>query len=96
MDKSVLLEKRKNLLGNNTNAQEIFAAKGLINLRDFFSDEELLTFVENKAAIELKISKTTIAEKINGGVNAANSPEELATILKNLHFDNYAIKPGKD
>jgi hypothetical protein len=96
IDKSVLLEKRKNLLGNNTNAPEIFAARGLINLRDFFSDEELLMFVENKASIVLKTSKSIVAETINNAINAANDPTELATVLSNLHFTDFTVKPGND
>jgi hypothetical protein len=85
MDKSVLLEKRKNLLSGSKNAPELFLNSHFIDLSQLFSENELLNFIEQEAVTELRINKTDLVNKITTIVNdafAANNVQDALLSLK--------------
>jgi hypothetical protein len=85
MDKSVLLEKRKNLLAGSKNAQELFLNTHFIDFLSLFVESELLNFVESNAISELKINKNDLANKITTIINDAADETSLAQVLAVLH-----------
>jgi hypothetical protein len=95
MDKSVLLEKRKNLLANSKNAPELFLNSHFIDLLSLFSEPELLNFIESNAISELKINKNELANKITTIINDINDESALEQTLKILHT-NASIPNIKD
>jgi hypothetical protein len=84
MDKSVLLEKRKNLLAGSKNAPELFLNTHFIDLLQLLNEKDLLNFIENQGITELKISKTELANKvttiISDAVISNNLPEALLSL----------------
>jgi hypothetical protein len=84
MDKSVLLEKRKNLLSGSKNAPELFLNAHFVDLSQLFSENELLNFIENSGITELKINKTDLANKIATIINDASNTNNLQESLASL------------
>jgi hypothetical protein len=85
MDKSVLLEKRKNLLAGSKNAQELFLNTHFIDFLSLFVESELLNFVESNAVSELKINKNDLANKITTIINDTADETSLTQVLAVLH-----------
>jgi hypothetical protein len=84
MDNVVLKEKRKNLFNLGINATELYTNNAFLKITHFFSEADLLQFVENAAVSELRISKTTVLEKIKSFIEPANSNIQIMNILQML------------
>jgi hypothetical protein len=97
MDKSVLLEKRKNLLSGSKNAPELFLNSHFVDLSQLFSENELLNFVEQEAITELKINKIDLVNKITTIVNDGFATNNIQDALSSLKVGDTQIgKNPKD
>jgi hypothetical protein len=96
MDKSVLLEKRKNLLSSSKNAPELFLNNHFIDLTELFDEHELLNFIENKAISELRIDKTALANKITSIINDTTDHNSLIEALHLLKVNNISPTNNKN
>jgi Cdc6-like AAA superfamily ATPase len=90
MNKSVLIEKRKNLLGNNKSTPELFLNSYFIDLIELFPKDELLNFVENQAITEIKINKLELTNKITTIINDANDEESLINAFNLLQANQFS------
>ena len=95
MDKSVLLEKRKNLLSGSKNTPELFLNSHFVDLSQLFSENELLNFIEYQAITELRINKTEYINKITTIVNDALGTNSLQDTLTSLKVINIQINDNK-
>lgn len=86
MAKEVLKQKRKNLLNINKNGPEIFMNRNFVDLYKFFTNEEIVDFIENKSLYEIKINKMDILNKISGMLTNSQTIEELQLIADKYFF----------
>jgi hypothetical protein len=96
MDKSVLLEKRKNLLASSKNAPELFLNAHFVDLPQLLNENDLLNFIENQGITELKINKTELSNKITAIVNDAFETNNLVDALQTLKVANNFNSQNKE
>jgi hypothetical protein len=96
MDKSVLLEKRKNLITSNKGAVELFLNSGFIDALTLFSYDELLNFVENTATSELVINKTAMLEHIKTVITDIKDTNDIDKALNLLGFTDFKYNKDSD
>lgn len=87
MISKVLLEKRKSLLEMNKNSQELFLTKGYINILNFVDYDTLINFVQDKNAIELRISAESTVEKTLSILRCCQTSLELKDKIEELKLD---------
>ena len=63
MTSKVLEEKRKNLLELNKNSQEMFLAKGFINICKFVDKEQIFNFAQDPNIFEININLNDLLNK---------------------------------
>jgi hypothetical protein len=96
MDKSVLLEKRKNLLSGSKNAPELFINNHFVDLSQLFNENDLLNFIENQAITELILNKTELLNKIAIIINDAATSNTIPDALTSLKVVNINPDDNKD
>ena len=64
MDKTVLIEKRKNLLNQSKGAGELYLNSGFIDLTNFIEPQKLINFMLSPSQEPLVIQKGVIVDKI--------------------------------
>ncbi|WEK82998.1 MAG: AAA domain-containing protein [Mycoplasma sp.] len=90
MDKSVLIEKRKNLLNQNKNTNEIYLNSKFINILEILDQKTLEDFLF-KDINSIIIQKGSLSSNIKNQINAIDTLDDLKkfTELQNYTFTNF-------
>lgn len=83
MDKTVLLEKRKNLLNQNKNSNEIFLSRKFINIIQLIDEETLKNFFFNSSVNHIQINKTNIINEIKEKIESIDNLNKLKEFVEN-------------
>lgn len=86
MDKSVLLEKRKNLLTQNKNSYELFLNQNYIDPTLFFDYQTLLDFINNPTIEKLIIDKSELTKKVDNLFSSIKDANTLNEIIKKFNL----------
>lgn len=87
MQSRVLQEKRKNLLELNKNSQELFLAKGFINILKFIDYNQLINFAQDHNAFEIKIELTNLLNTTTSLLESCQTAIDLKAKIEELKID---------
>ena len=95
MDKTILLEKRKNLIDQNKNSPEIYLKNDFLNILNIVDYDELIKFIFDENKTKINISKGKIAEKLKNDFNKIFDIETLRDYLNKQNI-NIDVDENKD
>lgn len=87
MDKTVLIEKRKNLLNQSKGAGELYLNSGFIDLTNFIEPQKLINFMLSPSQEPLVIQKGVIVDKIKKTLSPCSDLEQLKAAMVSLNVD---------
>lgn len=87
MDKSVLLEKRKNLLYQSSLENVIYLNKNFVNIAELIPDQEILNWLINPNQTKLILNKGIIFKKHEEILSNILNKDELINLIQNNHID---------
>lgn len=81
MDKTVLLEKRKNLLYQNILENVVYLNKNFVNITELFTNEQLMDWIVNPNPVKLTLNKGTIFKQHEEQLASILTKEELVNLI---------------
>lgn len=88
MDKSVLLEKKKNLLNEEATSNELYLNNNFIDISKIIPPKTLIDFIFNDQLNQIHIFKGSVVQSITNDIELINSPQKFNDYCKQHSIEN--------